>query len=174
MAMKLSKKLKNLHNGKENEATFNSSCESSVLISEKCDIITNPILKVLLEGIYEDECILSKLRGTPHLIQKIWNDVMNYWKKKIILPPETVHDSKEEVFYPRGVTDFKNFKSFKSKIFFAPLHWSKYFLEENNECLFPPPSDININMMPFIVGEDFKVRLDKAKILIITRSFPHY
>ena len=48
--------------------------------------ILNPVLKVYLEGLYDENCNLSKLRGCPHLVARIWTEVRNFWKSRIILP----------------------------------------------------------------------------------------
>ena len=32
--------------------------------------ILNPVLKVYLEGLYDENCNLSKLRGCPHLVKR--------------------------------------------------------------------------------------------------------
>ena len=48
--------------------------------------IGNPIIKAVLEGVYEDECVLSKLRGCPHLLKDIWTDVRMFCLSQITLP----------------------------------------------------------------------------------------
>ena len=90
----------------------------------KKNFISNPVLKIILEGLYDEDCNFSKLSGCPHILRTIWMDVQNFWKSKIIVQP-------------------------KSQIFFAPICWSLY-AEEEEKYSFPEPSDININMMPFI------------------------
>lgn len=37
------------------------------------------ILKVFLEGLYDENCNLSKLRGCDHILQTIWSDVRSYY-----------------------------------------------------------------------------------------------
>ena len=95
----------------------------------KNNFISNPVLKILLEGLYDEGCNLSKLRGCPHIVKTIWMDVQNFWKRKIIVP--SIYEK-----IPDG-------------IFFAPICWSLHD-EEAEKYSFPEPSDININMMPFI------------------------
>ena len=46
----------------------------------------NPILKTIFEGVYDDKSILSSLRGTPHLIKKVWYILKNCFKSYIKLP----------------------------------------------------------------------------------------
>ena len=120
---------------------------------------SNPVLKIFLEGLYDEDCNLSKLRGCPHLAKQIWMEVRNFWKANIILPPEVGEDeSRRSIRFQ--ITDF-NKESFKSELFLAPIFSSYLDLEDayadwEKESLFPSPSDININMMPFTVGVDFR------------------
>ena len=53
--------------------------------------IDNPILKVLLEGVYDTDCVLSKLRGCPHLLKDIWRDVRRSCLSQISLPNKKVN-----------------------------------------------------------------------------------
>ena len=53
--------------------------------------IDNPILKVLLEGVYDADCVLSKLRGCPHLLKDIWRDVRRSCLSQISLPNKKVN-----------------------------------------------------------------------------------
>ena len=50
--------------------------------------VLNPILKLILEGVYDEESILSTIRGCPHVVMKIWFEVKRFeeLKTKIILP----------------------------------------------------------------------------------------
>ena len=45
----------------------------------------NPILRTILEGVYDSGCPLSNLRGTPHLVQIIWKYIIGYWKSLITI-----------------------------------------------------------------------------------------
>ena len=87
--------------------------------------ISSPVLKVYLEGLYDENCNLSKLRGCPHLVTRIWTEVKNFWKSKIILP-STLNNKlggNEERFgysIQKPVVNFEE-KSFKSELFLAPL-----------------------------------------------------
>ena len=53
--------------------------------------INNPIIKAVLEGVYEDDCVLSKLRGCPHLLKGIWGDVRSYCLAQIRTPNKNQH-----------------------------------------------------------------------------------
>ena len=43
----------------------------------------NPVLRCLVQGMCDRWCVLSKLRGTPHIMQNIWRNVQNYWRDSI-------------------------------------------------------------------------------------------
>ena len=45
----------------------------------------NPILKVILQGVIDTGSPFSTLRGMPHIIIMIWNDIMTYWKKQSVM-----------------------------------------------------------------------------------------
>ena len=88
----------------------------------------NPVVRVLLQGVYDENSPLSKLRGAPNVLQMIWNMITLYWKSLIkINPPDTEEEDECGLAY----VSFWN----------AP---------------FPTPQGININMMPFIMGKTFK------------------
>ena len=48
--------------------------------------INNPIIKAVLEGVYDDNCVLSNLRGCPHLLKVIWGDVRSHCLAQIKTP----------------------------------------------------------------------------------------
>ena len=63
------------------------------------------IQKTILEGVYEDECQLSKLRGCPHILRAIWENVRSFWRQAIALPyqrSEDVQDDYNTVEYGNG------------------------------------------------------------------------
>ena len=43
-----------------------------------------PILKIILEGLYDEESNLNKLRGCPNVMKIIWTNVMEYSKPAFI------------------------------------------------------------------------------------------
>ena len=93
--------------------------------------VSNGILKAILEGLYDEDCHLSRLRGCYHVLQFIWRDVRSSWHSQICLP--RVHD--ETMFFSATIThldcdlDQEGIKRY---------------------LMFPEPSDINIKMMPFL------------------------
>ena len=95
--------------------------------------VSNKILKVILEGLYDEDCPLSKLRGCPHVIKFIWSDVRDYWKSKICLP-----DIQKDVDRLRFFSAIKHVDSHLDP---EGIAW---YLK------FPEPSGINIDMMPFL------------------------
>ena len=105
--------------------------------------MSNKILKVILDGLYDEDCVLSKLRGCQHLLRVIWDDVNKYWTDAVILP-----DDPETVTERRGYR-YRSPDASKTVKYFTPIR------DFEEKYRFPPPSDININMMPFIVNEHF-------------------
>ena len=112
----------------------------------------NPILKTIFEGVYDDKSILRSLRGTPHLIKKLWCILKNCFKSHIKLPKDYDHyevpegvSLENEVLMP-GLGFLKEF---------APYETYGIFIED--DVIFPKATDININMMPYISkGNDFE------------------
>ena len=112
----------------------------------------NPILKTIFEGVYDDKSILSSLRGTPHLIKKLWCILKNCFKSHIKLRKDYDHyevpegvSLENEVLMP-GLGFLKEF---------APYETYGIFIED--DVIFPKATDININMMPYISkGNDFE------------------
>ena len=90
------------------------------------------------------------LRGCQHLLRAIWDDVNKYWTNAIELPGpnDAVEDAEEIPYYVYESSSRGN------KVFLAPIadiHQQYY--------QFPKPIKnklLNINMMPFIVGETWE------------------
>lgn len=112
----------------------------------------NPILKTIFEGVYDDKSILRSLRGTPHLVKKLWCILKNCFRSYIKLPKDYDH---YEV--PEGVS-LENEVLMSGLGFlkeFAPYETYGIFIED--DVIFPKATDININMMPYISkGNDFE------------------
>ena len=136
---------------------MSGSNENSASDSEEMRLVSNPVLKIFLEGLYDENCNLSKLRGCPYIVMRIWREVRNFWSEKITLPPIKDEDfikSGSGIRYQHEVLDVCK-ESFKSETYFAPLCLGMGY-DEGEKYSFPAPTDININMMPFIVGENFE------------------
>ena len=84
-----------------------------------------PILKVILEGLYDEESTLSRLRGCHHVIKAIWTYVQDCYESAISWPLNSKCND--------GLIGSSQFFKF-------PL---------------PVGIGININMMPFICSESF-------------------
>ena len=139
---------------------MSGSNENSASDSEEMRLVSNPVLKIFLEGLYDENCNLSKLRGCPYIVMRIWKEVRGFWNEKITLPPIKDEDfikNGSGIRYQHEVLDVCK-ESFKSDTYFAPLRLENgyYCGDEGEKYSFPAPTDININMMPFIVGEDFE------------------
>jgi len=104
----------------------------------------NPVLRVLLEGAYDNGSPFAKLRGTPHILQIIWEYITSYWKSLIKIGAKRAKK-------PRGMEP--------GAIKIVP---QDKFVIKLEKVTFPTPQDININMMPFVMGRDFETcRLPK-------------
>eukprot|EP01083_Nonionella_stella_P063045 163872_1 len=89
----------------------------------------DPVARVLLMGVYDDTNSLSIFRGMRYIIEKIWKMVVCfndvYWKPFI----ET-NEERNGMYYTTASVLY-------------------------NRNRFPPPTNININMMPFIMSRSF-------------------
>ena len=103
-----------------------------------------------MEGLYDEGSNLFLLAGCPHILKTIWLHIIDYWRQAVELPVVSPPDDDgirvggidtEEVLPPC--------------LYLTPISSSDPVECEITEYSFPPPTDININMMPFIVGETF-------------------
>lgn len=105
--------------------------------------VSNKILKVILEGLYEENCPLSKLRGCYHVLKFIWSDVRDYWKSKVFLKMQPSFDRLGLQPIPQS-----------DRITFCKaISHLDYNLDPEgmeNYLKFPESSGINIKMMPFL------------------------
>ena len=95
----------------------------------------------LLAGVNDDESVWAKLRGTPHIVRLIFILATNErrWRRCIRCPKTTADDDDED-----GALYFTNLGSAHSA-----------FGSFSERIKFPPPTDIDINMMPFILATNF-------------------
>uniref|UniRef100_A0A7M5UU73 Uncharacterized protein n=1 Tax=Clytia hemisphaerica TaxID=252671 RepID=A0A7M5UU73_9CNID len=99
----------------------------------------HPIAKTILQGIKDDGSPFSKLNGIPHVLQMIWRHVL--WDMKLKKWKKHIKVGQEWFFKGRD----------------TPLVSGAIYngLIEIEDIEFPEPKDININMMPFLMSEDF-------------------
>jgi len=45
----------------------------------------SPISKVLLDGLYDEDCLFSLLRGCQHIMRRILEELIKYWEKRALL-----------------------------------------------------------------------------------------
>ncbi|CAB3991347.1 Hypothetical predicted protein [Paramuricea clavata] len=110
-------------------------------MSEDKDEITrlNPVARAILQGLYDTESPLHKLLGLHYVLKAIWNNVVDHWKSRI---------KKEE----EADTSYVSFVKLRTQAVFP----------KDVVVVFPKPCKININMMPFVMGRDFReTRLPK-------------
>jgi len=102
----------------------------------------NPILRTLLCGVFETNCPLHVLQGhLDGVIRKIWDYVYYYYARNITTEYLTFPDYQEEDMNEERHT-------------LRHIEINENFCAENiGTVKFPPPKGININMMPFILGD---------------------
>ena len=96
-------------------------------------------LKSILEGVYDPDCVLNTLLGKPHIIQIIWNMIKHNWKRHLKMP------SDYDEYYDS--TEGEDGTVIQSEI---------EFIHQCQNMRFPSPTNINVNMMPFIASRDFE------------------
>ena len=112
----------------------------------------DPITKAFLEGVYDEECVLFKLNGLWHLLKRIMQDVKKYWKESVI---ETRSIRNKMKFEDGDMISYLNLN--------RPIDYQRFpfvpgFAVDygQGKICFPKPTNININMMPFILDKEFK------------------
>jgi hypothetical protein len=97
-----------------------------------------------MQGLYDTESPLHKLLGLHHVLKAIWNNVVEYWKSKI-----TKTDIPSYIEDPEGDVPYVSFAKVNTKA-------TGFIHQEDVVVDFPKPTDININMMPFIMERSFE------------------
>ena len=113
-----------------NILVFFLECE----MAEKTEEITrlNPVARAILQGLYDTESPLHKLLGLHFILKSIWNNVVEHWKSNI----------------KKSDDDDLSFVAARRREFGRLDHWDR--------IKFPKATNININMMPFVMGTNFK------------------
>ena len=99
-------------------------------------------LKLLFEGVYDPESDLHAFLGMPHIIQKIWVMIKCSWKSHIKLPM---------IYQPAHYTEGTQGTVTASEVGFF---WQRRLVSPSTP--FPQPTNININMMPFLASRNFE------------------
>eukprot|EP00794_Sanderia_malayensis_P004923 gene4923-5570_t len=112
----------------------------------------NPIAKALLEGIYDTNCELNKLFGMWHVLRTIWTNVTDFWKSNILIHKRL--DPLERNW--EGTTAYLNLisRSYDQSEPESVVYY-RHHPYRHNHVVFPPARGININMMPFLMNEEF-------------------
>jgi len=109
-----------------------------------------PISKVLLDGLYDPDCLLSQLRGCQHVMRRIWEELLIYWARVIRLPQKDL----EKGEYMERISEADEDRP--QPFYLTPIDMDPdvggygFPVRENTN------DPININMMPFIVADDFE------------------
>jgi len=109
-----------------------------------------PISKVLLDGLYDPDCLLSQLRGCQHVMRRIWEELLIYWVRAIRLPQKDL----EKGEYMGRIS--KANENRPQPFYLTPIDMDPdvggygFPVRENTK------DPININMMPFIAAAEFE------------------
>ena len=118
-------------------------------MSENEDEITrlNPVARAILQGLYDTESPLHKLLGLHYILKAIWKNVVEHWKARIKKPDHYYFTDPQY----RGVESRRSYVGFVKAQTKVNVKRARVIVVE-----FPKPTDININMMPFLMGRRFK------------------
>ena len=117
----------------------------------------NEIIKVILEGIYDDESILNSLRGTPHIIKEIWSLLKNHYCKLLIKLPKRFNYENNKYPEPDLLSYYEDFVVPDFRFIRQFEYYEVLDHYPQPDSVFLKPSSINVNMMPYIYGcEKFK------------------
>ncbi len=106
----------------------------------------NPIVKVFLEGIYDENSELFKLNAFWYIKRKIWRYVKNFWKSSIKINP--AFDPRARSFETERSYINLNSRSYMNESIYVDYREYPYIYRD---VVFPKPKGININMMPFVM-----------------------
>jgi hypothetical protein len=104
----------------------------------------NPVARVILVGLYDPDSHFHLLAGMHYILKSIWHDVLTYYKSRI----------------KNGLNGDSVDLRYSVDLNFVKVKWGHFYtdLDSNSDWLvrFPEPSDIDINMMPFVMAKRFK------------------
>jgi len=116
------------------------------------------ISKVLLDGLYDQDSVLSQLRGCQNVMGNIWEELLQHWARSIRLPEKDIKASAQ--FHPQ-VCDEDRVQPFYLTSICPQMAGYEFPVRDPRWKL------ININMMPFIVGET----LEECKLPEFVRPY---
>ena len=100
--------------------------------------VLNPILKLILEGVYDEESNLSTIRGCPHVVMKIWFEVKRFLKTKIILPSKIDEDQRTRWSFSHKMLEEFTKDSFISELFLPLSMYGVGVIYQNIHFHLPP------------------------------------
>lgn len=130
---------------------ISEACVSSLPLQRRVierDASINPVARVLLAG-----ALLPANRASPlyelsscvHLLEVIFGYVRAAWKDALLLGPKRDHPDLDEGSWSPSVGPLHEITVLELSRTFSVMQLQRVH--------FPPPSDININMMPIILGD---------------------
>ena len=96
----------------------------------------HPVVRAILQGVYDEESPFSLLLGIQHILQRIWKDVISFWRLRIKVSIPVQYDSLAKA--PEVIVGNLSYLEFPYKV------------------QFPRPTNLNINMMPFVMWRTFE------------------
>ena len=112
----------------------------------------NIVLRILLCGIYDQDSILFALSEAPHIVKVIWLMIKELYISHIKLPL----NYRDVALYNRKVARRLGNCVLNDNTFFMKIpkirNQSAGLCNKDLNVSFPPPTDIEINMMPYIYG----------------------
>ena len=129
--------------------------------------------RALLAGQEDEGSVLRPLKGIPHAMKQIWNDVTTYWDNTITIPEDGKRKDGETPIYALPVlspmsdllpsyhqtTWLGNWNTFKCSGQPGSVPKRTTLKGPESLGLFPPPNPAHLldyNMMPFKVGKTFE------------------
>ncbi len=118
----------------------------------------NPIARVILQGLYDENSELSKLNGLWLVLEKIWKNITDFWKANIKITFDPGND-KRNFESESAYLNLHSHATFSKwpELFTLKMYRNTPYLYSRDLLKFPEPTGIRINMMPFIMDvDDFK------------------
>lgn len=125
--------------------------------NQRDKLYSSSVLKLLIDGVCEEECTLSVFVGVPHVIYTIWKHLVAYWKQFILEGDFMDYDGLDFIEIQERVIELKERHEFNG---FTEIDFSRNiaFAELFKNSLFESmkANNIHINMMPFVMEKTFE------------------